>query len=279
MSFGVRLQDYLVLFHLAKRRLNSPEAYQDFQHHQGELLVRFLQAHNLVIEGKRVLDLGCGLGGYSLALQEHGAKVVSMDLSPLETLDKIQMFCGDALALPLDANSMDWVICASLIEHVSSPENLLWEIQRVLRVGGLAYLSFPPFYTPIGGHQFSPFHLLGERVAIKWLQERYRMRSLTTMVQMEQVAIKWQRHYPKTETPASFAQAFGDWGLYPLTIAKVEKLLRGVPVQVLERSTRWFPLDFSGIPFLREFLTWHVQFLFCKTSSLQEEGSATHALG
>lgn len=266
MPFGVRLQDYLVLFHLAKRRLDSLEAYQDFQHHQGELLVRFLESRHLVIQGKQVLDLGCGFGGYSLALQEHGAKVVSVDLSPVETLGKFQMFRADAQTLPLATNSMDWVICASLIEHVSSPLNLLREIQRVLRVGGLAYLSFPPFYTPIGGHQFSPFHLLGERFAIKmkrgkdvfrdrqWLQERY------------------------PEAPDSFEQAFGDWGLYPLTITKVEKLLREIPVQVLERSTRWLPLDFSGIPLLREFLTWHVQFLLRKTSSLPSEGvSAPHA--
>jgi SAM-dependent methyltransferase len=264
MSFGVRLQDYLILFHLAKKRLDSPEAYQDFQRHQGELLVRFLEAHHLFIEEKRVLDLGSGLGGYSLALQEHGAKVVSVDLSPLKTSGGVQMFCGDALALPLAANSMDWVICASLIEHVSSPADLLWEIQRVLRVGGMAYLSFPPFYTPIGGHQFSPFHLLGERVAIRmkkgkglfrnrqWLQERY------------------------AETPDSFAQAWGDWGLYPLTIAGVEKILRGIPFKVLERSTRWLPLDFSGVPLLREFFTWHVQFLLCKTSSLPEGASAIH---
>jgi len=265
MSFGVRLQDYLVLFHLAKRRLDSPEAYQDFQHHQGELLVRFLQAHHLVIEGKRVLDLGCGLGGYSLALQEHGAKVVSVDLSPLETLGKVQMFCGDAQALPLDANSMDWVICASLIEHVSSQANLLWEIQRVLRVGGLAYLSFPPFYTPIGGHQFSPFHLLGEQVAIRMNRGKSLFRDRQWL----------KEHYP--ETPASYTQAFGNWGLYPLTISKVEKLLRDLPFQVIERSTRWLPLDFSSIPLFREFLTWHVQFLLRKTSSLPEGVSATHA--
>jgi ubiquinone/menaquinone biosynthesis C-methylase UbiE len=265
MTFGVRLQDYLVLFHLARRRLDSPEAYQEFQRHQGDLLVRFLEAHHLSIEGKQVLDLGCGLGGYSLAFQEHGAKVVSVDLSPLGTLGKVQMLCGDAQALPLAANSMDWVICASLIEHVSSPANMLWEIQRVLRVGGLAYLSFPPFYTPIGGHQFSPFHLLGERVAVRMKRRKDNFRNRQWL----------QDRYP--ENPDSFTKAWGDWGLYPLTIAKVEKLLRGIPVQVLERSTRWIPLDFSGIPLLREFLTWHVQFLLQKKFTLTEGLSAAHA--
>ena len=266
MSFGVHLQDYLTLFHLARRRLDSPDAYQDFQSHQGELLVKFLQAHHLVVEGKQVLDLGCGFGGYSLALQKHGARVIGADLSPLDTLGKFPMFQADAQVLPLEANSMDWVICASLIEHVATPVNLLLEIHRVLRVDGLAYLSFPPFYTPIGGHQFSPFHLFGERVAIGMKRGKDVFRNRLWL----------QERYP--EAPDSFAQAFGDWGLYPLTISKVEQLLSGLPFEMLERSTRWLPFDFSGIPILREFLTWHVQFLLRKMPSLQPEGiSIRHA--
>jgi SAM-dependent methyltransferase len=147
---------------------------------------------------------------------------------------------------------MDLVICASLIEHVPIPTDVIRETLRVLKPGGFVYLSFPPFYTPLGGHQFSPFHLLGQRFALRvnsirkqyhgkyWLQERYPIQ------------------------PVSFAQAFGGWGLYPLTIAKVERILAIFPIETVDRSTRWLPLDFSGLPLLREFLTWHVQFLFRK---------------
>ena len=246
------MKDYLDLFRLARKRLNSPEAYQEFQHHQGELLVKFLQSHHLVIEGKQVLDLGCGMGGYSMALREHNAKVVSVDLSPLKSSENILMFCGDALVLPLAAKSMDCIICASLIEHVPSPADLLREIYRVLRDDGFAYLSFPPFFTPIGGHQFSPFHLLGEKIAIKMQNRKALFRNR-----------RWlQELYP--EAPDSYGKAWGNWGLYPLSIGRVEKMLREIPFHVLERSTRWIPLDFSGIPLIREFLTWHVQFLLNK---------------
>jgi SAM-dependent methyltransferase len=265
ISIDMQIQDYLNLYRLAKRRLDSAEAYQAFQQHQGELLVRFIQAHHLVIEGKKVLDLGCGLGGYSLALQEHGAQVISVDLSPIKPPGNFKMFCGDAMALPLDANCVDWVICASLIEHVFPPENLLKEIQRVLREDGFAYLSFPPFYTPIGGHHFSPYHLLGERFAIRMQRRKGNIRSKAWL----------QDYFP--EIPASFSEAWGDWGLYPLTITGVEKLLHEIPFQILERSTRWLPLDFSGIPLLREFLTWHVQFLLSKKASSPEQITETHA--
>lgn len=160
---------------------------------------------------------------------------------------------ADALRLPFPNGQFDLLICASLIEHVPDPSALLLEILRVMKNGGIVYLSYPPYYSPWGGHQFSPFHLFGERFALwaarqrglfrgrKWLQEKFPVR------------------------PASFASAYGSWGSYKLTIAKIKKESRKVPVEVLECSTRWLPIDFSGAPILGEFLTWHVQFLLRKT--------------
>jgi SAM-dependent methyltransferase len=264
-SFALHPRDYVTLYRLALRRLDSPEAYQSFQRFQGALLVKFLQSRGVELEGRRVLDLACGLGGYSLALQEAGARILGADRFPDPIAAGVGLICADALRLPLGAEQFDVVICASLIEHVPAPADLIRELHRVLRVGGAAYLSFPPFYTPIGGHQFSPFHLLGERMAIKMnrVKELYRGR-------------RWlQAHYP--EAPGSFAQAFGDWGLYPLSISRVEAILNGFSFQIAERSTRWLPVDFSGLPVVREFLTWHVQFLLRKTHPLPERELASHA--
>jgi len=246
----------VTLYRLARRRLDSPEAYEAFQHFQGELLVKFLQSRGIVVEAQRILDLGCGRGGYSRSLWESGAWVVGVDRDLFSFPSGFDIACADGLALPFGSEKFDLVVCASLIEHVPVPMDLIHEMLRVLRVGGIAYLSFPPFYTPIGGHQFSPFHLLGERMALRIVHLRGLYRSH-----------RWlQEHYPTF--PPSFSKMFGDWGLYPLTIAQVEKLLRAFPVQVIERSTRWLPVDFSGIPILREFLTWHVQFLLRKTGSI-----------
>ena len=252
MSFALRWRDYVTLYDLARRRLDSPEAYQSFQRFQGELLVRFLNSHGLNLHGQSILDLGCGHGGYSVALQGSGAKVIGVDRFPMDVAKKMDLVCSDALVLPFASAQFDLVICSSLIEHVLSPSDLIQEMLRVLRVCGVAYLSFPPFYTPLGGHQFSPFHLLGERIALQIARARglYRGNQLL------------EKNYPTA--PTSFSKAFGDWGLYPLTIGKVERILRVFPVQVMERSTRWLPIDFSGIPVLREFLTWHVQFLLRK---------------
>jgi len=248
----VQLGDYVTLYRLAKARLDSPEAYQTFQRFQGQLLVRYLASRGCEVKGRRVLDLGCGFGGYSLALRDGGAQVVCLDLEPEHPFDGLPTICANALCTPLASGSFDMVVCASLIEHVPSAADLMAEIYRLVKPGGLVYLSFPPFYTPIGGHQFSPFHLLGERAALAAFRLRGRYHGTAWI----------EEHFPGN--PQSFTEAWGDWGLYPRTIAGVEKIVCAFPLRLLERSTRWLPVDFSGVPLLGEFLTWHVQFLLRK---------------
>ena len=51
------------------------------------------------------------------------------------TGDRYSGMVGDAQAIPLHNGAVMFVFCASLIEHVATPETLLAEICRVLRAG------------------------------------------------------------------------------------------------------------------------------------------------
>lgn len=50
---------------------------------------------------------------------------------------------GDALRLPMRGGSVDAVLCASVLEHVTDPETLVRECARVLRPGGRMLLQGP----------------------------------------------------------------------------------------------------------------------------------------
>jgi SAM-dependent methyltransferase len=50
---------------------------------------------------------------------------------------------ADAAALPFADNCFDIVVCAELLEHVYSPENVLAEVFRVLKKGGLLLITVP----------------------------------------------------------------------------------------------------------------------------------------
>lgn len=245
--------DFKRLYMLSKSRNASKMDYYYFQKFQGELLIRFLISNHVTIGNSIVLDLGCGFGGYSSALKEVGANVIGLDLNPIKSQDKVPVVLGDGLKLPFRDSIFDVVICASLIEHVPSPEILIYEALRVLKTKGFIYISFPPFYSPVGGHQFSPYHLFGEKIAF-YLSYKKKMYRESPWI--ENVSNKSKNKY---------SSAYGNWGLYPTTISQVRRIFGNLPVRSVKQATRYLAIDISRIPLLGEFLTWHVQFLYQKT--------------
>jgi SAM-dependent methyltransferase len=249
MSWLYQWKDYSKLYQLSIKRLDSQEDYYKFEVFQGRLLVRYLHKHHSFSGGFSLLDLGCGMGGYTAAFQEAGLNSVGLDLSFQYKGVHVPKIAADALQTPFAGHVFDIVICASLIEHVSSPNELLNEIIRIVKPGGIIYISFPPFYSINGGHQFAPFHLFGERFAL-WAFSKRKKNRLKGWVR-ERMNLDGQ----------SYQEAFGKWGLYRMTIRKIRKLVRRDDLRLLDISTKLIPINFARIPLLGEFLTWHVQIL------------------
>jgi S-adenosylmethionine-dependent methyltransferase len=100
----------------------------------------------------RVLDIGGGTGGFAVPLAEIGYAVTVVDPSPdaLAALDPraaetgmaglvrgIQGDANDVVEL-LGADSVDAVVCHSVLEVVDDPADALASIAAVLRPGGVA---------------------------------------------------------------------------------------------------------------------------------------------
>ena len=100
------------------------------------------------IEGKKLLDAGCGTGWFSAKAVERGADVTSMDLGE-QLLDQVKKkcrsttICGSILEMPFPNNTFDIVISSEVIEHVPDPIKAIHEMHRVLKPGGSLVLTTP----------------------------------------------------------------------------------------------------------------------------------------
>ncbi len=102
------------------------------------------------IQGKQILDAGCGTGVYSEWLLNHGASVVGVDVSP-EMLSHAQQRVGDRCSLHqadlgqpvpfLADQSFDLVISALVLHYIADWSIPFAEFHRVLRPGGLLIFS------------------------------------------------------------------------------------------------------------------------------------------
>jgi len=101
------------------------------------------------LEGKRVLEIGCGRGvGIELIMQRFGAQeVYGLDLDP-DMIDlarkrlshyspeRVHVMVGDVTALPMEDGTFDAVFDFGIIHHVPKWQVAVSEIVRVLRPRG-----------------------------------------------------------------------------------------------------------------------------------------------
>jgi 2-polyprenyl-3-methyl-5-hydroxy-6-metoxy-1,4-benzoquinol methylase len=105
------------------------------------------------LEGKTVLDVGCGPGHYAVALAQGGARrVLGIDISP-EMIARAQKHAqsagvekhcefqvADFLDSPL-AEKFDYAVAQGFIDYVPAPEQTIAKI--LAHTGKKAFFSFP----------------------------------------------------------------------------------------------------------------------------------------
>lgn len=94
-------------------------------------------------EGASAVDVGAGEGWATSRLRELGFDAVGVERSPIVAAraEDGSVLVGNAESLPLEDESQDFVICNSIFEHVLDPDQVLAEVARVLKLGGVAVLT------------------------------------------------------------------------------------------------------------------------------------------
>lgn len=234
---------FLKVVELGLRRHRSPEDYLAMQEYLASGTVAELERYGVDLAECDVLELGAGRGGYSSVLFKLSKSFLASDLypNPIFAEGAIPFRKFDACEpFPLEPESFDLIYCSSLIEHLASPEKMLTQCRRMLRPHGTLFISFPPFYSlaMVGGHHFKPYHLLGERLGL-FLHNKLRNANVT-----------------------SYANCYGNFGLHPLTIDRVGRMIGEAGFRVSSVYTRMLPINTCRLlGTLKDLATWHACFL------------------
>lgn len=117
-----------------------------------------------LIEGKEVLDFGCGFGNLAFWASRCGARtVIGIDLSAT-AIHKATKTAEDtgvavefrvatsATRIDLQNHSIDVILCFDVLEHIMEYESIIPEWRRILRPNGKIFIWWSPYYHPYGHH-------------------------------------------------------------------------------------------------------------------------------
>ena len=113
--------------------------------------LEFMCKHATVSD-KTILDIGCGGGVLSEAMAKSGGHVTGLDVEPdsIETARQhaltnglsIQYVCSPIENyLPDESGVFDVITCMEMLEHVTDPQLVIQHASRLLKPGGLLFLS------------------------------------------------------------------------------------------------------------------------------------------
>lgn len=202
-------------------------------------------ARHLDLAGASVLDVGGGPGYFADAFVGAGARYLGVE----RHVDELagcppggpgvdhrpdRRVVADGSVLPFVAGRFDLCYSSNVLEHVERPWDLLAEMIRTVRPGGVVFVAFTNWYSPWGGHETSPWHFLGG----------------------ERAAHRYQRRHGRPPK-----NRFGTT-LFPVHVGQVLRWAGARPdVDVVDARPRYYPPWCRGlvaVPGLREVATWNL---------------------
>ncbi len=128
---------------------------------QTNSIYRDLRKHLTGFSGK-LLDIGCGSSPFRHLLDPTISKYHGIDVKEASSFGyrNPHAIYYDGKVIPFADQFFDGVLCTEVLEHVLEPSELIGEMHRVLKRGGLGIITVPwsarVHYKPFDYHRYTP---------------------------------------------------------------------------------------------------------------------------
>ena len=217
-------------------RAASADSYYNWQYDTSAAI--FAALPDLDFRGKRVLDLGCGLGGRTAWIAQNGAReVAGIDINAAEIRQAIQLkdslhpelknisyyACKEEEQLT-SLGEFDVVLLLDSLEHVVSPLKILRLASKYVKPGGYAYFTTIGWYHHAGSHAGIPFATLffSDETILNFTRRQLSQPDYKpTLWDSDPPTARWEGVYDLRDRPGEY--------LNKITIGQMKKLVRYAP--------------------------------------------------
>jgi len=235
--------------------------------HAKSYLIPLFQKYLSDFESFRVLEIGCAEAGFLDALHDIGIETVGLELEAhrvriaMEKNPVLNIIVGDISDKTIGdkiKKSFNLIVLKDVIEHIADRPSIFQNINSLLKKDGYLYITFPPKFSPFGGHQqngssvlrFIPYlHLFPEklvRISGDIFHERQNLIEEVIFHSKEGLSIRtFEKYCDEFSLFATFKNYY---------------LIRPIHKTRFKISSRKIP----DIPLVREFITFGCEYLLRK---------------
>lgn len=142
------------------------------------LIIKMLSSVISEFDGKKILEVGCGFGGFCVYMAGAGADVIGLDISSkaihktknlvkqIEFKGQVDFVIADAQCLPFKDHANEIVVCSETLEHVPDYERAFSELVRVTSKLGYVCLTVPNLLSTLF-YEYIVLILIGQPQYVK----------------------------------------------------------------------------------------------------------------
>jgi ubiquinone/menaquinone biosynthesis C-methylase UbiE len=152
---------------------------------QNKIQIPFILKFIKIRKNLKLLDIGCGFGGATVAWSLKGLKCVGIDM--LEEDLKIARLRAkskgvrpiflkvNSTKIPFSTDSFDIIICDQVLEHTPNFKKTISEMKRIAQKNAIIYIDIPNKFFPIEPHYNLFFvHWLPKKIQKYYIKLRRR---------------------------------------------------------------------------------------------------------